>query len=101
VANDELSTFAYSVSHDLRAPLRAIDGFSAALCEDHAASLDADARRSLGKIRESTQRMGHLIDDLLTLSRVTRVPVQRQRIDLAVLDGRWPRSCVPMIRGAP
>ncbi len=85
VSNNELSAFAYSVSHDLRAPLRSIDGFSEALLEDHAASLDAEGRRCLDKIRSATQRMGHLIDDLLTLSRVTRVPVQRQRIDLGVL----------------
>ena len=85
VSNNELSAFAYSVSHDLRAPLRAIDGFSEALLEDHAAMLDADGKRCLDKIRRATQRMGHLIDDLLTLSRVTRVPVQRQRIDLGAL----------------
>lgn len=85
VSNQELSAFAYSVSHDLRAPLRAIDGFSEALLEDHAASLDADGRSCLDKVRRATQRMGHLIDDLLTLSRVTRVPVQRQRVDLGAL----------------
>src|SRR5450759_5877171 len=63
--NKELEAFAYSVSHDLRAPLRGIDGWSLALLEDYAGSLDEGARRHLDRVRSETQRMGNLIDDLL------------------------------------
>ena len=68
-ANRELETFSYSVSHDLRAPLRSIDGFSAALLEDHADKLDAEAQSYLQRIRAGATRMGHLIDDMITLAR--------------------------------
>jgi PAS domain S-box-containing protein len=71
-ANAELDAFAYSVSHDLRAPLRSIDGFSQALLEDCAGQLDADAQDYLQRVRAAAQRMATLIDDLLNLSRVTR-----------------------------
>src|SRR5438046_6788716 len=71
-ANTELDAFAYSVSHDLRAPLRSIDGFSQILLEDYSGTLDAAGRESLQRVRAASQRMGTLIDDLLKLARVTR-----------------------------
>lgn len=84
-ANKELEAFSYSVSHDLRAPLRAMDGFSRILLEDHAAQLDAEGRRLLNVIRENAHRMGQLIDDLLTFSRVSRKAPERSRVDLRAL----------------
>jgi PAS domain S-box-containing protein len=86
-ANKELEAFSYSVSHDLRAPLRGIDGFSQALLEDYAERLDDTARNYLQRVRSATQRMGVLIDDLLTLSRVTRAEMHREPIDLSQLAG--------------
>jgi PAS domain S-box-containing protein len=83
VANKELEAFCYSVSHDLRAPLRGIDGFSQALLEDYGGKLDLSAQDSLKRIRAGTQRMGVLIDDLLNLSRITRVEMQKTRTDLS------------------
>jgi len=82
-ANKELESFSYSVSHDLRAPLRGIDGFSQALQEDYAAFLDATGKNYLARIRAGTQRMGTLIDDLLNLARVTRAEMYREKIDLS------------------
>jgi signal transduction histidine kinase len=84
-ANDELSSFAYAVSHDLRAPLRAIDGFSDVLLEEKSAVLGEDGRGQLARVRAAAQRMGLLIDDLLDLSRTTRAEVRRQPIDLSAL----------------
>jgi len=81
--NSELEAFSYSVSHDLRAPLRSIDGFSKLLLEDHAARLDAKGQDYLHRICESAQRMGELIDDLLLLSRVGRADLARGRVDLS------------------
>jgi PAS domain S-box-containing protein len=81
----ELESFSYSVAHDLRAPLRAIDGFSQALFEDYGPRLDEEGRRYLVRVREAAQRMAQLIDDLLTLSRVTRTELRRSRIDLSAL----------------
>jgi light-regulated signal transduction histidine kinase (bacteriophytochrome) len=84
-ANKELEAFSYSVSHDLRAPLRGIDGFSLALLEDYADKLDEDGRDYLRRVRTATQRMGVLIDDLLSLSRVTRSEMRQERTDLSAL----------------
>ena len=85
VANKELESFSYSVSHDLRAPLRSIHGFSEALLEDCGGQLNQDGRRHIDRIKGAADRMGHLIDDLLELSRVTRVEMARQRVDLSEL----------------
>jgi PAS domain S-box-containing protein len=83
--NQELEAFSYSVSHDLRAPLRGIDGFSQALLEDYADQLDGQGRDYLHRIRAASQRMADLIDDLLDLSRVTRREMRRERVDLTAL----------------
>jgi DNA-binding response OmpR family regulator len=80
--NAELDSFSYSVAHDLRAPLRSLDGFSLALLEDYGPKLDEEGRQYLGYIRESAQQMAHLIDDLLELSRVTRSELRREPVDL-------------------
>jgi signal transduction histidine kinase len=84
-ANVELESFSYSVSHDLRAPLRSIDGFSLALLEDHAGQLDATGKDYLHRVRSATQRMAGLIDDLLDLARVTRTSMHLQEVDLTAL----------------
>jgi len=87
-ANKELEAFSYSVSHDLRAPLRGIDGFSLALLEDCADKLDQDGRDYLQRVRAATQRMGVLIDDLLNLSRVTRSEMRIEKTDLGAMARR-------------
>ena len=84
-ANKELEAFAYSVSHDLRAPLRGIDGFSQVMLEDSADKLDREGAHYLQRLRAASQRMGHLIDDMLKLSRVTRIKIQGRKVDLSVL----------------
>jgi light-regulated signal transduction histidine kinase (bacteriophytochrome) len=83
--NEELESFSYSVSHDLRAPLRSINGFSEALLEDYGDRLEDEGRDYLGRVKAASERMGHLIDGLLELSRVTRSKMSRERIDLSAL----------------
>jgi PAS domain S-box-containing protein len=85
--NKELEAFSYSVSHDLRAPLRAMDGFSQALVEDCGAKLDDHGRDYLGRVRAASQRMAQLIDDLLNLSRVGRTEMHPGEVDLSALAG--------------
>lgn len=81
-ANKELESFSYSVSHDLRTPLRAIDGFSHILLEEYATTLDDEGKRLLTVVRENTERMGQLIDDILKFSRAGRLEVNFARIDM-------------------
>ena len=83
--NRELEAFSYSVSHDLRAPLRGVTGFSQALLEEHAEQLDESGRHYLARIQSAAERMGELIDDLLELSRLSRKPVNPTRVDLSEL----------------
>jgi PAS domain S-box-containing protein len=80
--NRELEAFSYSVAHDLRAPLRSIDGFSQALLEDNADQLDAEGKSHLARVRAAAQRMARLIDDLLSLSRLSRAEMRQERVDL-------------------
>jgi light-regulated signal transduction histidine kinase (bacteriophytochrome) len=87
VANQELEAFSYSVSHDLRAPLRAIDGFSQAVIEDYADKLGDQGRGYLNRVRAATQHMGHLIDDLIKLARVARAEMKREAVDFSALAG--------------
>jgi light-regulated signal transduction histidine kinase (bacteriophytochrome) len=84
-ANKELEAFSYSVSHDLRAPLRSIDGFSQAVIEDYGDKLGPDGQADLQRVRAATQRMAQLIDDMLDLSRVTRAKLVREEVDLSGL----------------
>lgn len=84
-SNKELEAFSYSVSHDLRAPLRAIDGFSQALSEDYGDKLDETAKAYLQRVRGGAQKMGGLIDDMLQLSRVTRHELKYTEVDLSTI----------------
>ena len=85
VSNKELEAFSYSVSHDLRAPLRHIDGFSRVLLEDYQNSLDEAGKHHLERLRAASQRMGQLIDDMLKLSRITRAEIRHEPVDLSRL----------------
>jgi len=101
-ANKELEAFSYSVSHDLRAPLRAIDGFSQVLLSDYSSELDERGRHYLERVRSGAQRMAQLIDDVLSLSRITRASLSRDCVDmtdvarkiLIELEGREPERRV-------
>jgi PAS domain S-box-containing protein len=84
-ANYELEAFSYSVSHDLRAPLRSIDGFSHVLLEDYSAELPPEGREYLERVRAAAQRMADLIDDLLKLARVTRTPLEPKLTNLSAM----------------
>jgi len=84
-ANEELEAFSYSVSHDLRAPLRAIDGFSQVLLTEHAGQLDEEGQHYLHRVRSATQRMAGLIDDLLHLARITQRELHWAQVDLSAL----------------
>jgi hypothetical protein len=84
-ANAELESFSYSVSHDLKAPLRAIDGYSALLEEEASRRLDDDGRRLVREVRANAQQMGRLIEDLLAYSRVGRAALSRERVDVAAM----------------
>ena len=84
-SNQELESFSYSVSHDLRAPLRAIDGFALMMEEDYLGRLDAEGRRYLTVIRENTKRMGALVDDLLAFSRLGRQAVSKSPLNMEAL----------------
>ncbi len=86
-ANKELDSFAYSVSHDLRAPLRGIDGFSQALLEDYGERLDDTAKDYISRVRAGCLRMGDLIDDMLQLSRMSWGEIHRQEVDLSGMAG--------------
>jgi len=97
-ANKELEAFSYSVSHDLRAPLRAVDGFSLALFEDYSDKLDEKGRDYIGRVRGASQRMAQLIDDMLLLSRVTRRDMVLAKVDLSFIS----HSIIDELRsGAP
>jgi PAS domain S-box-containing protein len=84
-SNKELEAFSYSVSHDLRSPLRSIDGFSQALLEDYANKIDATGQDYLKRLRSASQKMGELIDGLLRLSRLSRSELHREPIDLSIM----------------
>jgi signal transduction histidine kinase len=95
-ANRELDAFSYTVAHDLRAPLRLIEGFGALLADENAAQLDAEGHRRLNIMRDSAKRMSQLIDDLLYLSRLERSQLNRANFDVALLV----RSVAAQMQGA-
>ncbi len=84
-ANRELEAFAYSVSHDLRAPLRAIDGFGQLLAEEYGDRIDAQGIAHLDRVRSAARKMGRLIDDLLRLSRIARAELRREEVDVSAM----------------
>lgn len=98
-ANQELEAFSYSVSHDLRAPLRAVKGFSEMLMEDYGTQLDEEGRRLCQVICDNVQQMGQLIDDLLSLSRLSRAPMSKTDVDMReMVEGEYQKVSVPSIR---
>jgi len=100
-ANQELEAFSYSVSHDLRAPLRAIVGFSGILEDGYGEKIDEEGNRLIGVIRENGQRMGQLIDDLLAFSRLGRKPIAASRIAMAQLADDVFREIAPLDDSPP
>ena len=97
--NRELEAFSYSVSHDLRAPLRAISGFAQAVVEDYTPRLDDEGKRFLGLIQDNAHRMGQLIDDLLTFSRLGRQQLMETQIDMGVLANTIFEELVAQVPG--
>jgi light-regulated signal transduction histidine kinase (bacteriophytochrome) len=99
--NQELESFSYSISHDLRSPLRAIDGFSRIVEEDYGQSLDQEGLRLLGVIRDNTRRMAQLIDDLLAFSRLGRKALTLNAVDMTALaQSAWQQLCDGRAPGA-
>jgi PAS domain S-box-containing protein len=98
-ANRELEAFSFTVSHDLKAPLRAIDGFSRILEKDYGPVLDDEGRRVLGVVRANAARMAHLIDDLLAFSRLGRTEVRRSRVDLGAVVNSALEDLHPELEG--
>ena len=99
MSNKELEAFAYSVSHDLRAPLRAVDGFSRIVLEEYSDKLDDEGKRLLNMVRANTQKMDKLIADLLELSRMTQAQIQSSRIDMtAMAQSVYQEVALPEVR---
>ena len=98
-ANRELDAFSYTISHDLRAPLRAVNGFTSILFEDFAAVLPAEATRYLKRVKEGGEHMGHLVDDLLAFSRLGRQAVRTQRVSVKNLVERALQQLAPALNG--
>jgi PAS domain S-box-containing protein len=97
--NKELESFSYSVSHDLRAPLRAVHGFVQILLQEHGQTLEADARRYLDLVAANAQQMGRLVDDLLQFSRMGRQPLNRQRLNMNAVAKRAVEQLQPALDG--
>ena len=100
-SNEELNAFAYSVSHDLRAPVRAMDGFSAALLADHGEKLNEEGKDMLRRVRKASDRLAALIDAMLTLSRLTRRELSVERLNLGTLAESVADSLRAAGAGAP
>jgi signal transduction histidine kinase len=99
IVNKELDAFSHSVSHDLRAPLRAVDGYARMLEEDHASQLNAEARRLLGVLRTASQRMGRMIEDLLEFSQLGRYPLRTQPVQMNDLVAKLVEELRPEVAG--
>jgi two-component system sensor kinase len=97
--NRELETFAYSVSHDLRTPLRAVDGFSRILLEEYAPKLDTEGQRIVGVVREGTKKMAQMIDDILAFSRAGKKEVASAAIDMEELVRAALKDLQPLLAG--